>query len=321
MPKGNPTTSDADFIKLFHELGPAEMARRIGVTESNVMKRRRRLEERHQIRLVAPGPSATPIPRQHPERIHYEVEDGIVLVGSDPHFWPGDDTPAWRAFVKFAKDLRPKIIVMNGDAFDGASVSRHPPIGWTKIPTVQQEIEYTQDRLSELERAKPVGCKLAWPLGNHDMRFETRIATAAPELAKVMGTSLHDHFPAWEPCWSVWINNRVVIKHRWKGGVHGVHNNAVGSGVAMITGHDHALRVSPYSDYTGTRWGVSCGTLADPYGQQFTDYSEDNPRNHRSGFVVLTFRKHQLLWPEVVDVINEGQVSFRGEVITVKAAS
>jgi DNA-binding Lrp family transcriptional regulator len=317
MPRGNPKVSDADFIKLFHEIGPAEMARRCNLTESNVMKRRRRLEERHQIRLVAPGPSATPNPRPHPERLQYEVEDGIVLVGADPHFWPGEKTPAWRAFVKFAKTLRPQVIVLNGDVFDGASVSRHPPIGWTKLPTVQQEIEVCQERLHELELAKPMGCKLIWPCGNHDARFETRLATTAPEYAKVHGTSLQDHFPAWEPCWSVWINNKVIIKHRWKGGVHGAHNNTVGAGVCMITAHDHALRVSPYSDYTGTRWGASCGTLADPYGPQFTDYTEDNPRNQRAGFLVLTFHGRELLWPEVVDVINEDHVSFRGEVIRV----
>jgi hypothetical protein len=317
MAKGNPKVSDADFIKLFPEIGPAELARRSHTQESNIMKRRRRLEERYQTRLVAPGPGATLNARAHPERIHYELEDGIVLVGADPHFWPGEKTPGWRAFVKFVKKLRPQIIVLNGDIFDGASISRHPPIGWTKLPTVQQELEVCQDRLHEIEMAKPMSCKLAWPLGNHCLRFETRIATVAPEFAKVHGTSLQDHFGAWAPCWSVWINQNVVIKHRWKGGVHGVHNNAVGSGLSMITAHDHSLRVSPFSDYTGTRFGASCGTLADPYGPQFTDYTEDNPRNQRAGFLVLTFRKHRLLWPEVVDVMNEGQVSFRGEVIDV----
>jgi hypothetical protein len=316
MAKGNPKIPEADFIRLFHEVGPAELARRAKTTESNVLKRRRRIEEKNQIRLVPPGPHG-PIPPEHPERIHYDVENGTVLVGADPHFWPGDNTPAWRAFVKFAKELRPKIIVLNGDIFDGASVSRHPPIGWTTIPTVQQELEVCQERLHEIEMAKPVGCKLAWPLGNHCARFETRLATVAPEYAKVHGTSLQDHFSAWAPCWAVWINQKVVIKHRWRSGVHGTHNNAVGAGVTMITAHDHALRVSPFSDYTGTRFGASCGTLADPYGAQFRDYTEDNPRNQRAGFLVLTFKNHRLLWPEVVDVLNEGQVSFRGEVINV----
>jgi hypothetical protein len=85
--KGSPKISDADFIKLFPEIGGAELARRCGVTESNVMKRRRRVEERYQTRLDPPGSSATPNPPPHPERVRYEVENGIVLVGADPHFW------------------------------------------------------------------------------------------------------------------------------------------------------------------------------------------------------------------------------------------
>jgi hypothetical protein len=89
------------------------------------------------------------------------------------------------------------------------------------------------------------------------------------------------------------------------------------SGKTIVTGHLHSLRVTPLSDYTGTRYGVDCGTLADPYGPQFTHYTEDNPVNWRSGFVVLTFYRGRLLWPEVVHVIDEGQVTFRGKVYEV----
>jgi hypothetical protein len=52
--------------------------------------------------------------------------------------------------------------------------------------------------------------------------------------------------------------------------------------------------------------------MADPDGPQFVDYLEDNPRNWRSGFVVLTFWKGKLLWPEIVNVIDEKHVQFRG---------
>jgi len=53
------------------------------------------------------------------------------------------------------------------------------------------------------------------------------------------------------------------------------------------------------------------------YGQQFSDYTEDNPKNWRNGFVVLTFKNSTLLWPEIVHVIAPGEVEFRGEIITV----
>jgi hypothetical protein len=108
-----------------------------------------------------------------------------------------------------------------------------------------------------------------------------------------------------------------VIKHRWHNGVHAVYNNTLKSGKSIVTGHLHSLKVTPYSDYTGTRFGVDCGTLAEPQGPQFGDYLEQNPTNWRSGFIVLTMHKGRLLWPEIVNVLEQGVIEFRGKVIKV----
>jgi hypothetical protein len=255
----------------------------------------------------------------HPGRICFDVKDGIVLVGGDGHYWNGPASTAHRAFVKFCKKFRRdlKAVVMNGDAFDGATISRHPPIGWENRPSVVDELEAVKERLGEIVAAAPTARKI-WPLGNHDARFETRLAMVAPEYARVYGFHLKDHVPDWESCWSCWINDDVVIKHRGpKGGVHATHNNTIAAGKTMVTNHLHSLKVTPYDDYNGTRFGVDTGTLADPNGPQFLDYSEDNPKNHRSGFAVLTFRRGVLMWPEIVAVFDKDHVQFRGELIKV----
>ena len=109
----------------------------------------------------------------------------------------------------------------------------------------------------------------------------------------------------------------MVIKHRYKGGIHATHNNTLWAGKTVVTGHLHSLKVTPFSDYNGIRWGVDTGTLADPYGPQFENYTEQNPANWRSGFVVLTFKDGTLLDPEIVRVVGERKVSFRGEVVRV----
>jgi len=312
-----PTCSDEAFLELFETLGPAETARRLGVTERAVFKRRNRLEARLRAPITGPREPSQPRARvEHPHRIELDIEDGTVFVGGDAHYWPDRISTAHRAFVRLVKEFKPRAVVMDGDVFDGASISRHPPIGWEKRPTVIQEIEACQERLGEIEKAAGKARKI-WSLGNHDSRFETRLATVAPEYARVHGVHLRDHFPLWEPCWSVWINGSVVIKHRFKGGIHATHNNTLWSGKTIVTGHLHSLKVTPFSDYRGTRWGVDAGTLAEPGGPQFVDYLEDNPVNWRSGFVVLTFHKGRLLWPEVVHVIEEGMVEFRGKVISV----
>lgn len=259
---------------------------------------------------------------KYPARYSYDptavvqIRDGIVLVGSDPHYYPGIVSSGHRAFVKMCKELSPKAVILNGDVVDGSRISRFPPIGWKYQPSVAEELEACQARLAEIVDASPKARHL-WPLGNHCQRFETRLAQVAPEYARVHGTQLRHHFPDWEPCWSVWINRDVVVKHRWKGGDHAVFHNVVRSGRTFITGHLHSLKVIPYSDHNGTRWGVDCGMLADPYGPQFTDYTENNPLDWRQGFVVLTFVGGRLLWPEIVWVPGRGKMVWRGKVYNV----
>lgn len=274
-----------------------------------------RLEAARREGMAIPAPMA---PHVKGRRLEADFTDGIILVGSDAHYWPGEPSTAHRAFVHFCKKLKPSIVVLNGDAIDCAAISRHPPIGWTHIPDVRDEIEICQQRLGEIAKASGKA-KRYWPLGNHDARFETRLAMAAPEFKGVPFTSLIDHFPDWEPCWSVQIGGEkgIVIKHRFKSGIHAPHNNTLWAGRSIVTGHLHSLKVQPISDYNGTRYGVDCGCLADPYGPQFQDYLEDNPRTWRSGFTVLTFKDGRLLWPELVHVIEPGLIEFRGEIISV----
>jgi uncharacterized protein YoaH (UPF0181 family) len=285
----------------------ALVASQLGMPQETVGRIWRRFRERGREEAQA---------KQFPHRFDMIIKNGTVLVGGDAHRWPGPLTTAQRGFVKLAKTLQPKATVLNGDIFDGSRISRHPPIGWETTPSVIEELEACQDFTGAVEKAAPDARK-PWALGNHDARFETRLAMVAPEYARVYGVHLRDHFPAWVPCWSVWINNDVVIKHRFKGGVHATHNNALWAGKNMITNHDHMLKITPVADYNGLRWGCSSGTLADPYGPQFTDYTEDAPKNWEAGFLVLTFKDGQLLWPEPVYVLDEGRIAFRGEVLKV----
>lgn len=310
-----PATDDATFIALIEQYGPHETAKRTGKGLRSVYQRRERLENRIGRQITGPG-SMTRHGVEHPQRACLNVDNGIVLVGSDAHIWPGPLSTAMRAFIKFCKEMRPAAVVMNGDVMDCATISRHPPIGWENRPTVQQEIEAAQDALHKVEKAAGKARKV-WALGNHDGRMETRLATVAPEFAKVAGMHLKDHFPLWEACWSVWINGDTVIKHRHKGGIGAVRNSTLNAGLTMVTGHLHSLKVTPLTDYRGTRYGVDTGCLADPSHKAFVDYTEDAPLDWRSGFVVLTFKGGKLLWPEIVSVHDAETVDFRGQIVRV----
>lgn len=316
-----PKCTDQEFIELWKTHGgAAAVGKVLGMVDRDVAERRRRIEHRYHIQLEAKDKVRSEFyahlsPREHKARHTMEIQNGQVVVFSDAHFWPGVRTTAFRGMLQLIRDLKPAVVINNGDAFDGASISRWPRIGWDSKPSVIDELRACEQRLCEIKDASGKA-KLIWPLGNHDARFETRLAQNAPEFEGVKGFHLKDHFPDWLPCWSVWLND-VVVKHRYHNGIHAVRNNIAKGGKSMVTGHLHSLKVTPMTDYNGTRFGVDTGTLAEPSGPQFQDYTEDGPLDWRSGFVVLTFHKGRLLWPEVVNVFGPNEIEFRGSLLKV----
>lgn len=299
-----------------------DAARKLNLDLSGLNKRRRRIENKLKIEIKAPkeiGQYAhLQVANTHPQRKDLGILNGTVIVFSDAHFWPGVYTTAFKGLLWAIGDLKPAAVIANGDIFDGAGISRHPRIGWAKSPSVMDELKACTIAMGYIEEAAKEArhnVKLVWPLGNHDARFETFLAANAPQYEHVKGFTLRDHFPDWEPCWSVWINEGTIIKHRLKGGIHATHNNTMWSGKNIVTGHLHSLKVTPFSDYNGVRYGIDTGTLAEPYGPQFEDYTEQGPLNWRSGFAVLTYVDGKLLLPELVTTHSPDSIEFRGRVI------
>lgn len=309
-----PAVSEEEFIALCHQMqSPSRVAKHLGINVRNVLSRITRLEGKG-VRFMVDDPrSKRQVLENAPARTSMQIDNGVVVIGSDAHYMPEVESVAQAAFLKLIKEIKPRVVVMNGDAFDGGTISRWPRTGWEQRPSVLNELEACRYHLGRIEDAAKRAA-LVWPLGNHDARFNTRLAAVAGEFEGVPGFSLKDHFPAWTPCWSLWLNERVVVKHRFRSGIHATHNNTLWAGTTMVTGHTHSLKVTPITDYNGTRYGVDSGTLADPMGEPFVNYSEDNPKNHRSGFVVLTFHKGVLLPPELCEVTPLGAV-FRGVIV------
>jgi DNA-binding CsgD family transcriptional regulator len=311
-----PKITDQEFLRLWDEhKSPLKVAKATGLSERRVHTRRRAIENKLNISLKS-GKAV------HIQKARHEagLTDGIAIIFSDAHFWPGLRTTAFKGLLWAINELKPHIVVANGDIFDGSSISRHARINWSAVPNVKQELQACQEALKEIEDACEKArhhTQLIWPLGNHDSRFESRLSEAAPQFEGVGGTALKDHFPKWHPCWSCWLSDSVVVKHRYKNGVHATHTNTLNSGVTTITGHLHSLKVTPFGDYNGTRWGVDTGTLAEIDGPQFIDYLEDGPVNWRSGFAVITMKDGKPLWPELVSKYSEGIINFRGQLIDV----
>ena len=321
-----PKVSREEFIKVWNRHGSAsEVAKHLDISERSVHNRRRRIEKDSNQPLVSANERAKAYAHMQPiqtslNRVDLGILDQTIIVFSDAHFWPGEYTTAYKGLLWAIKELKPHAVISNGDAFDGATISRHNPLGWSKTPSVIEELKAVQTHLGEIEetaKAARHNVKLLFTWGNHDTRFANKLAFQAPQYREVHGFKLQDHLPAWEFAWSVWPTPDCIIKHRYRSGVHATHNNTAAAGISICTGHLHSLKVTPYADYTGNRYGIDTGTLAEPYGPQF-DYGEGNPLNHRSGFVVLTFKGGKLLWHEIVHKWgDENQVEFRGQIINV----
>jgi len=261
---------------------------------------------------VPSGYSAT----QYPAQLDVKIDNGVILVGSDAHVWPGKPSTAMRAFILFCREYKPKAVVMNGDVLDFPRISRHPRIGWANCPLPHEEIETAQDQLHQIEQAASKASKF-WTMGNHDLRFEGVLSNLTKDYYKIKGTQLVDHFPNWHFSWSLNLNNTVRIQHRIKGGLHAPINSTLWAGRTTVTGHLHSQALYSITDLNGTRWGVDSGCMADVDHAAFADYSENKPKNHRSGFCMLTFVKGELLPPELITVWGDSQVVFRGQVIRV----
>jgi len=311
--------TEEEFVAMWNKLGsPTRVAKELGITERKVYERRNYIQSKTGVDLKSwNDTSSRRITLKHDEgRIDMNIENGTVIVFSDAHFFPETRTTMQRSLCTLIKQLKPAVVVCNGDAFDGGTISRFPRIGWDKKPTVIEELNAVDLYLEEIRNSAGLGTEFVWPLGNHDARYETRLAASAPEFEGVHGFHLKDHFPHWKPCWTFWINEDTCITHFYHTGIHDGHNNLLKGQCHYVTGHTHSLKTTFWTNAMGkTIYAVNTGTLNDALGSHNLDYQQGRHGNHRSGFAVLTYKDGRLLMPELVMKYDEDSFEFRGHVL------
>ena len=309
--------TDEEWIKEFQRAGSnlAQMSRNIGMDYRSMQRRRQQLEAGGHNLPVQDLMMNSGI--DYLKRNKITIKDGIVIIFSDAHWWPGRDmTPANHALLALCKKLKPAVVIANGDVLDAPTISRHEPDGWKNAPPLHKELDELKIRMREIKQASP-GAQHLRTIGNHDIRFDCKLATLVPDYRHLQGMMLRHHLPEWQESMSVEINNSIIVKHRWHTSIHGIYHNVLKGGRTIVTGHMHKLMVTPWTDYNGRRFGIDCGTIADTNGPQF-DYDEDAPKTWGCGFVVLSFRNGVMMPPEICEVLG-GSAYFRGEVVYEKA--
>jgi hypothetical protein len=281
-------------------------------------------------------PKAPPVAARLPAGIvgthALDVEDGVVLVGSDPHWTVSQPTStATKAFVqltaRFAEEGSLRAVILAGDLPNFGQISRHPPLGWEKPGSLAEELAIVNERLAEIKSVAGLGIPLVRVKGNHCARYDVRLATVAPEFAGVRGFALDEQLdPDWWPCMVVEINPGpfgLIVKHRHKGGANAARGNATAAGKSIASGHTHQPTIVRLSNAaTRSFWGVDLGTMAALHSDSFA-FTEGAAATGLAGwassFGVFSFVGSRLLWPELVHVTSEseGLVAFRGELLNV----
>jgi hypothetical protein len=313
--------TDEEFIAAWDRcLGsPGEVAKALGITERNIHARRKSLAAKgvllHTVDAYGRNTSHSGPLVQFERRRLFDVANGSVVVFSDPHWLPDHSTVAHDALEVVVRKIKPVGVVCGGDAADGDTISRYDPTrGHHKRFTVREEMDCVKEHFDSLDRVMDRWCPQAWrawTLGNHDVRLSRYVATRAPEIAELPYTRLEDWVPRWPLSWTVELNSgghgMTVVRHRNQAGM--LHLQGQKAGCHYVHGHLHKLNVHTLSTFTGNRYSVDTGSLADPTSKGF-DYAEGGP-DHAQGFAVLTFRDGKLLWPDLC-YVNDGVAYFRG---------
>lgn len=318
--------TDEEFARAWVQFAGhvSSVATAFGMGERHAYERRLKVEKR--LGIVLPSGkditnrSQVKLPKRGYRHIIKTGGPSMIVVFGDAHNWPNEPvSTSFDALLEVIKEYKPKYVIDNGDMFDGARISRHPPVGWVDLPDVADELAVCQERKGEIaavaRKANP-DVELRHNMGNHDTRFSSRLAMMAPDYVRVHGTDLKDHFPDWSFAWSTEVNGHVMIKHRWHNGLHGVWNNVLKSGWSFISNHDHRGIITPITDYNGRRWGVSTGMLSE-FGPEHDKqtWTEDNPLNWGEGFAVIQLDEWgKIVPPELCEVIDK-RAWFRGQVI------
>lgn len=299
--------TEEKFIELFKKLqSPILVAQELGISERNVHVRRRAIEARRGISLEVKSREVLP-----PQRIAKFYDKPIdIAVFTDPHFWPDSLSPAYNIFKEAVGTYAPDVVLCTGDILDAARISRHPRRGWETRPSLKQELEAAQHAMSQIYDVSRNAEHLLTK-ANHDDRFDNYLSANASEFEGLPGTRLYDYFPGWEVSDLITFNNTLAAFHDWHSGIHGAFNNTLKAGISTVSGHTHRCTVREWTDFTGTRYGIEAGTLAQIYDPQFA-YTKMRPVNWQSGFAWIHIDGDEV-YPERVVVNDRGTTRWRGK--------
>lgn len=227
-----------------------------------------------------------------------KVRKAVIL--SDIHI-PEHDHKAVAIALAYMQDVKPDVIVLNGDILDNINTSRFPKDPHI-IETFADELDETRAFLKLVSDQHPKATK-HYVVGNHEVRIEKYLLEHAPALSSLPELSIDNLLHLREHGYS-YVDGSDKVK---LGNLEVFHGDIVKKdsgasarahmrkrGGSVLIGHVHKLGVTYLTDRWGTHTAIENGHLSrpdpdyvvDPDWQQgftevhFTDKGDFSVRQH-----------------------------------------
>ena len=236
-----------------------------------------------------------------------------VLSVSDIQY-PYHDKKVWKAVLKFAKQLKPSGVILNGDGFDFYDLSKFDK-NPARLGNLQKEIKaFTQEVLAPLDSAT-MGAWKSYTEGNHEARVQKYLWHQAPELSGLsrleVPALLHlDEYGFDYTKAPVKIGKHLIVLHG-----HLISKHAGWSakqhydryGTSLVIGHTHRIGTYMLRDWNGMHIAVEQGCLCDLEPEY-----EQHP-NWQQGFAVIHVFSDKTFSVQPVTVVNRKYLLYGNE--------
>lgn len=254
-------TSDASIRQgLASGKGKRTVARELGVTEWRV-----RCIARSMVTEAVLGRKEDEIRLRPVKRARIAQDRAVIL--SDIHI-PHHDPRALAVALAALADLKPTVIVLNGDIVDEAPTGAYPKDP-REIITLEDEFAETRAFLAAVRKLAPKAA-VHFTMGNHEDRLERYLTRQAPELASLGQLSLcalldmkqhRVQFVNAGDCVTFGpfeISHGEVVR---KGSGNSIRVHMQNRGGSSVMSHIHRLGIIMRTDRYGTHYGVENGCL------------------------------------------------------------
>jgi predicted phosphodiesterase len=213
---------------------------------------------------------------------------------SDLHI-PDHDERSVRNVLRYVRDAKPDVVLLNGDILDMALISSHNKGNLRAIEGrfIRQEYDRGERFLDDLQKAAG-GASVIWVEGNHEYRVE-RWLNEYPQLRGVMEIprqlNLGPRGIRWVPSWSrteIISAGKANFVHGLYSGMHHARKMVDAFESNIFYGHTHDVqchaKIAVGDD--NTKIAHSLGCLCN-YQQS---YLKGRPTNWQQAFAVFHFR-------------------------------